>query len=132
MLTPAIYRYARAFYYCLHNLTPTRDINTNRLIDECEGESTLIVEFLQRVQSVIWNRKFLVTENKDWIGLAPMASRIGDVVCILYGCSVPVVLRPDADGWNWWQLVGECYVLGMMDGEAIAGSEGRGEEFEIR
>ena len=81
---------------------------------------------------MIWNRKFLVTEKKDWIGLAPMASRIGDVVCILYGCSVPVVLRPDADGGKWWQLVGECYVHGMMDGEAIVGSEGRGEEFEIR
>ena len=85
--------YARAFLYCLHH-NPTGDINTNRLIHECEADSSLVVDFLQRVQSVIWNRKLLVSKDKGWIGLAPMAAEVGDVICVLYGCSVPVVLRP--------------------------------------
>jgi hypothetical protein len=55
--------YNRAFLYCLHHFTPNGDINTYRLIAQCEGSSSLVVDFLQRVQSVIWNRKFLVSQN---------------------------------------------------------------------
>lgn len=33
--------YRRAFEYCLHHLTPTGDINTNKLIEENEAESSL-------------------------------------------------------------------------------------------
>ncbi|KAH7317765.1 heterokaryon incompatibility protein-domain-containing protein [Rhexocercosporidium sp. MPI-PUGE-AT-0058] len=123
--------YRRAFLYCLAESTPNGDINTKGLIKTCEAGSTLVVDFLQRVQSVIWNRKFLVSESGS-IGLAPMAAQERDVVCILYGCSVPVVLRETrARGETFWQLVGECYVHGKMDGEAMEGSHPE-EEFEIR
>ena len=128
--------YHRAFLYCLYRLTPNGDINTNRLIHECEGESSLVLDFLQRVQSVIWNRKFLVSRNNNWIGLAPMAAQVGDIICVLYGCSVPVVLRPQSEGGGqFWQLVGECYVYGIMDGEALETQAARGyseEEFELQ
>ncbi|KAH8670713.1 heterokaryon incompatibility protein-domain-containing protein [Ilyonectria robusta] len=43
--------------------------------------------------------------------------RVGDVICIIYGCSVPLVVRPLKDRW---QVVGEAYVQGFMDGEALA------------
>jgi hypothetical protein len=125
--------YNRAFLYCLHQLTPNGDINTNRLIAECEAESALVVEFLQRVQSVIWNRKFLVSKDNSWIGLAPMAAEVGDVICILDGCSVPVVLRPQSvDKKRFFQLVGECYVHGLMDGEIAETTVYCREEFELR
>ena len=39
-------------------------------------------------------------------------------MCILYGCSVPVLLRQQSDEMGY-AVVGECYVHGMMDGEAI-------------
>jgi hypothetical protein len=124
--------YTRAFLYCLHQY-PTGDINTNRLIHECERESSLVVDFLQRVQSVIWNRKFLVSQDKGWVGLAPMAAQAGDVICVLYGCSVPVVLRPQSeDGRSFFQLVGECYVHGIMDGEAVETAVASDEEFELQ
>jgi Heterokaryon incompatibility protein (HET) len=131
--------YARTFRYCMLHLTPTGDINTNRLIHECEGDegSSLLVDFLQRVQSVIWNRKFLVTKVKKWIGLAPTAAEEKDMLVILHGCNVPVVLRPFKENGKFvaWNLVGECYVHGMMDGEAMeldAAKVGPLEEFEIR
>jgi hypothetical protein len=131
--------YTRAFLYCLHHLTPTGDINTNRLIHECEAQkSPLVVDFLRRVQRVIWNRKFLVSKNNKWIGLAPMAAKVDDLICILDGCSVPVVLRPCLRTGTdrpevFYQLVGECYVHGMMDGEAKeTGSEYVEEDFELR
>jgi hypothetical protein len=129
--------YSRAFLYCLR-LSPTGNINTNRLIDESEAEPSLIIDFLQRVQSVIWNRKFFVSRHSGWIGLAPMASRVGDEICILDGCTVPVVLRhcdaysEDIYEHDFFQLVGECYVHGMMDGEAAEIATAVEEKFELR
>lgn len=126
--------YHRAFLYCLAESTPNGDINTNRLIAACEAGSSLVVEFLQRMQSVIWNRKFLVSKNNSWIGLAPMAAQEDDAVVVLRGCSVPVVLRKftGGRGENWWAMVGECYVHGIMDGEVMEMGGLVSEEFEIR
>ena len=54
------------------------------------------------------------------IGLAPMAAQENNIICILYGCSFPVVLRKqEVKGEYLCELFGECYVHGMMDGEAI-------------
>jgi hypothetical protein len=123
--------YHRALLHCLAQSAPNGDIDTNRLI--AEAGPYFVVEFLRRVQSVIWNRKFLISKFHDWIGLAPIASEVGDVLCILYGCSVPVVLRPHSlDGKNFWHLVGECYLHGMMNGEAVeTDSRYEVEKFEL-
>lgn len=133
--------YSRAFDYCYHNLTSAGDINTMKLMKESEPTednkigSSLVVKFLERVQSIIWNRRFLVTKDYEWIGLAPMTAKVNDLVCILYGCSVPVVLRRQRDlmGTEYFQLIGECYVHGMMDGEAVdAVDVSKEKEFELR
>jgi hypothetical protein len=44
-----------------------------------------------------------------------MAAGEGDLLCVLWGCSVPLVLRIEGDHHV---LVGECYAYGIMDGEA--------------
>jgi len=54
--------------------------------------SSVIADFLKRVQAVIWNRRLMRTK-RSWLGLAPKGARPDDLICILYGCSVPVVLR---------------------------------------
>lgn len=64
-------------------------LDTSMLINH---GSSVISDFLKRVQAVIWNRRMMLTAN-SWLGLAPKAAREGDLICILYGCSVPVVLR---------------------------------------
>lgn len=64
-------------------------LDTSMLINH---GSSVTADFLKRVQAVIWNRRMMRTGNQ-WLGLAPKAAREGDLVCILYGCSVPVVLR---------------------------------------
>ncbi|KAF7543398.1 hypothetical protein G7046_g10008 [Stylonectria norvegica] len=48
----------------------------------------------------------------------------GDVVAVLYGGRTPFVLR-EVDGG--WVLLGECYVHGLMEGEALK-DEGAVEE----
>jgi hypothetical protein len=41
---------------------------------------------------VIWNRRLIKTENGT-LGLAGQKVKPGDLVCILFGCTVPVILR---------------------------------------
>ena len=60
--------------------------------------------------------------------------QVGDIVAILYGCSVPVTLHRDETG-STLTLMGECYVDGMMDGEAMQWKQEHmisDELFEIR
>ncbi|KAF4447234.1 HET-domain-containing protein [Fusarium austroafricanum] len=64
-------------------------LDTSMLINH---GSSVISDFLKRVQAVIWNRRMMRTGN-SWLGLAPKDAQEGDLICILYGCSVPVVLR---------------------------------------
>lgn len=57
-------------------------------------------------------------DDDNIFGLGPPGSGIDDLVCILFGCSVPVILRKERSGGHY-TLVGEAYVHGMMDGEAM-------------
>ncbi|KAK0738783.1 heterokaryon incompatibility protein-domain-containing protein [Schizothecium vesticola] len=69
-------------------------------------------------------RKRLVTTEGGQLGMGPRWAKKGDVVCVLYGCQVPVVLRRARMGF--FEFVGECYVDGMMNGEAaLLGREAR-------
>jgi len=52
------------------------------------------------------------------LGLSPCDAQIGDLVCIIFGCSVPLVLRKDVDREKY-VLIGECYLDHTMDGEAM-------------
>ena len=63
--------------------------------------------------------------RKPLYGLCPPDTRSGDVICILFGCSVPVILRPYLvqNGDTEFELIGESYVHGKMNGEAISGIE---------
>jgi hypothetical protein len=43
-----------------------------------------------------------------------------DVVAVLFGCSVPVILRP-RKGADGYELIGETFVHGITNGEAFEG-----------
>jgi hypothetical protein len=56
------------------------------------------------------------------LGLGPERLEKRDIICILYGCSVPVALRKMVDQESqetYYEFIGECYVHGIMDGEAF-------------
>ncbi|KAH0536097.1 hypothetical protein FGG08_007002 [Glutinoglossum americanum] len=61
-------------------------------------------------------RRFAVTD-KGYIGLVPECTELGDGVYILGGVSVPFVLR-HREKVNF-TLVGDAYIHGVMDGEAV-------------
>jgi hypothetical protein len=115
--------YHRACLECLSHTDQNGDLNTNKLKDYTGTPST-IVSFLNRVQRVIWNRNFFQSEDakgRILFGLAPPKAKAHDIICIFFGCSVPVLLRPHntPEGSIYFQFIGECYVHGYMDGEAI-------------
>lgn len=69
-----------------------------------------------------------VFRTKDGhLGVGPGCMQPGDVVGILYGCSLPVVLRPLPDQHSY-SLLGMSYVYGIMKGEAVRVTELWGEK----
>ena len=42
--------------------------------------------------------------------------RKGDHLCILFGGSVPFILRLEGQSWK---LIGECYVKALMSGQGV-------------
>lgn len=58
----------------------------------------------------------LVLSDNGYMCLAPGETQVGDRICILGG-HVVYVLRPTGESWSF---VGECYVHGLMDGEAMS------------
>jgi hypothetical protein len=60
-------------------------------------------------------RRVFVSESGHF-GLVPDHAQVGDLVCILYGCDVPVILRKIK---GHYELIGESYVHGIMKGEAM-------------
>ncbi|KAK1634973.1 heterokaryon incompatibility protein-domain-containing protein [Colletotrichum phormii] len=53
--------------------------------------------------------------------LVPREAKVGDSVCLLLGSEVPFVIRPTRRGM--YELIGDVYVSGIMDGEAVASGE---------
>jgi hypothetical protein len=77
---------------------------------------------------VLCNRCIFATDN-GYLGLGPKTLKAGDLICVFPGADVPFALRERDDGVGrlertFWrkerrecELVGECYVHGIMDGE---------------
>jgi hypothetical protein len=81
--------YPRACKEAVKSLLYGDTLDTRKLIEE--GGSSIVAEFLRRVQAVIWGRSLMVTKEKR-LGLVHEGTAEGIYVCILYGCSVPVAL----------------------------------------
>lgn len=61
-------------------------------------------------------RCFFMTEN-GYMGLASSNIQSGDGIYVIPGCPLPMILRRHGDCLH---VVGECFVLGLMDGEGLS------------
>ena len=115
--------YLEAMSWAIELRNVNGDIHTAELIRQ--GKPPWMVEFLKRVQEVIWDKRFFTLANPRELpyhfGIAPSRAKVGDLIVILLGCRVPVVLSPfnEADPRCGFRLVGEAYLHGMMDGEVL-------------
>ncbi|KAG5656890.1 hypothetical protein KAF25_011059 [Fusarium avenaceum] len=60
-----------------------------------------------------------VKSSRGVVGLAPSETEPGDHIVLLFGGSTPFILRPFGVGQDQYQLIGEAFFHGMMDGEII-------------
>ena len=70
----------------------------------------------QRGAGIIFGRQGFVTETA-LLGLGPEDLRAGDLVVVMMVVDVPIILRANALGK--YTVIGEGYVHGIMDGEAM-------------
>ena len=59
------------------------------------------------------------TTKAGRLGWAAQRAMKGDIVALLYGCVVPILLRPRQDGK--YECLEACYIQGIMDGEIVEG-----------
>jgi hypothetical protein len=95
-----------------------RERKNRILLDEEENiEKGLkcLAMYLRRIESACINRTFFISK-KGYMGLAPKASKAGDLICVLLGCDKPLIIRMVDD---YYVLVGDSYIYGIMEGEAL-------------
>ena len=120
--------YHKACLQCLTQETPNGHMNLKEMLrDEAASGRTMKREFIERVEAATWERAIIANEKKEsdpdhlvWLG--PKGTQSGDIVCILFGCSVPCILR------RWrktneenphYKFIGEAFVYGKMEGQAL-------------
>ena len=67
------------------------------------------------------HRRFCLTLGGS-IGWVPRAAQTGDIVSLMRGSPFPVIIRTTQQE-NSYLMIGQSYIHGIMDGEAVAGKE---------
>jgi hypothetical protein len=66
------------------------------------------------------DNRFIFQTHQGYIGIGPPWMELSDQVVIFDGGATPFILRKvstkDGDSSDMWQLVGDCYLVGWMDG----------------
>ncbi|MCJ1287260.1 hypothetical protein MMC26_006608 [Xylographa opegraphella] len=95
-------------------------------IDELENSTTaywdsdLANSFHISYSEACSGRRFFITK-KGYFGIGPAELEEGDEIYILAGGKHPFALRPSLGPQpDTFELVGDCYVHGIMDGEAVS------------
>ncbi|KAI1174684.1 heterokaryon incompatibility protein-domain-containing protein [Nemania sp. FL0916] len=65
-----------------------------------------------------WVNKRVALSTHGYVGLVPGDTQKDDVIVLLQNCSAPYILRRRS-GSESYELVGEAYIWGIMDGEYV-------------
>ena len=77
----------------------------------------------QRYANDMWrasSERHLVKISTRRYGMAPLYTKPGDVICILFGCEAPLILRPkgndhEGNSGEFWEIIGDVYVHGIVE-----------------
>jgi hypothetical protein len=89
------------------------------------------MDFIEVLEPVMFMRRFFMTEML-YFGFGAKSLRVGDKVVVLLGGKVPYIVRR-VDGENGvYRFVGDAYVHGIMNGEAVEAADVRLEWMKLR
>ena len=101
-----------------------------QLDENADQQSRAASRYMLAMHSAWMHRRFFLTES-GYIGLGPKVTQKGDVVAILIGGPWPFILRLcEASCEANYQFLGQCYVHGVMDGEAARAHQDGNSELE--
>jgi hypothetical protein len=92
------------------------------------GDHVKSATFSTELQTTCLGRELFGTRD-GYIGLGDITLQGGDLVCVLFGGKMPFVLRQVEGGYRF---IGECYVHGIMLGEALEEGRRRSQCFDLR
>lgn len=81
----------------------------------------LQTEFLGAMERAVTRRRLVVLKGGG-VAMAHVCGRHGDAVIVGEGWRMPILLRPE-EGGEKWRIVGEVFVFGYMNGEALGGND---------
>jgi hypothetical protein len=93
------------------------------IVESVKGNREMIEEVEKQIPcgelitGILEYRVFITTE-RGYMGVTADTTKPGDLVCIIRGAQVPLILRESGDGTTF-KFVGDCYIHGIMDGEAV-------------
>jgi hypothetical protein len=76
------------------------------------------VSYIAALQGTVSGWKFVVTK-RGFVGVLPNRARVGDIIAVLKGGSVPFIFQKSVERPEAFRLVGECYIQRLMYGEAM-------------
>lgn len=126
-----------AYWKLVHNLY-CRTIPNQPTLEELHA----MTKFEEPMGLFAEGRRFCTTSN-GYMGWAPQRTQFGDAVCIFQGSPVPFVVRKAifkdnrlpflvGPGRQYYELVGECYLHGYMEGQGIEQQEQSWGEIMLR
>ena len=87
-------------------------------------------EFTAALSFALFSRRLFITD-KGRVGIGPMRMKVHDRITILFGSSLPAVLRSEGLAYGF---VGYSFITGMMNGEMTTKQKAKGgscSEFDI-
>ena len=141
-LTAAHKAFYRAWWLHVEAATSSGETSSTSLPNQSPRiPETSRIAYNRAVQATMFQRRFFVTE-KGYMGTGPLDTSPGDRITILFGGDVPFLLRKAAEPSPVnnmskrqsprWQLIGDCYVHGIMDGEMMNNNEKKQMRYFLR
>lgn len=108
----------------LSNESPSPSNKMTILFSPAEMLS-MTVGSLRTCLEVSWGKRLAILDT-GFIGIVPAESIVGNHVCVLKGCTLPLVVRQISE--ECYKLLGESYFHGVCEGEL---TDTKFERYEI-
>jgi hypothetical protein len=91
------------------------DVAVNIIIQETSNEHDKAEKYANWATTICIQMRRCGT-TRGYLGHAPKNAQVGDVVCVIMGAAIPFTLRRTPEGFC---VIGQCYLHGIMEGEAL-------------